>query len=179
MAVTRDDRYLTDAQGRALAGAAVYYCTQPANTTTIPPSPLAVVYTNLTGTVGVNPIITDGFGHSVAYLDNTVFYTLVFVHPLFGSSPVVLIDQLVGGVGGGGSNTVTFAGTPSGTINGINTAFTFSVPVSPSLTTVWKNFPLVPGLGYTSSWAGGVLTVTYASAPIVGDTLYAQGQYNV
>jgi hypothetical protein len=118
MAIARDDRWLTDALGRALAGAQGFYCTQPAVTTTVPPSPLAVVYSDLTGDVIAQPLITDGFGHSIAYLDASVLYTIVFVHPLFGPNPVVLTDQAIsgGGSSGGLPTPVVPSGTPDGTL---------------------------------------------------------------
>jgi hypothetical protein len=122
MTIARRDDYLTDAQGRALAGAQVYYCTQPANTGSVPPGPLAVLFNGISGPPGVpNPVITDGFGHAVAYLTAGVLYTVVFVHPLF-ATPVVLTDQQVGG-SGGGSGYTPFSGVPSGTIDGVNRVF--------------------------------------------------------
>lgn len=177
MAISRDDRWLADAQGRALAGAMVYYCTQPANTSSIPPSPLATVYTDTAGDVGANPVYTDGFGHSVAYLNDAQLYTVVFVHPLFGPNPVILTDQTIPGAGGGGALT-PFSGIPAGTIDGTNRAFTLTnngtalsaAPVA-GTTIAWLNFPLVEGLGFSISGT----TVTYANAPQSGDTLYAQG----
>jgi hypothetical protein len=181
MTIARRDDYLTDAQGRALAGAQVYYCTQPASTGSIPPSPLATVYTDTTGDVGVNPVITDGFGHAVAYLTEGVLYTIEFVHPLFGSNPVVLADQTVGG-GGGGTGYTPFSGTPSGTINGVNRVFTLTnggtpIPnVTPAQIFAWCNFPLILGLGFTVS--GNQLT--FANAPqsgSPGDAIYASGLY--
>ena len=78
MALARDDRFVTDAQGRALAGAQVYWCTQPASTTANPPSPLANVYATIAGgTPETQPVLTDGFGHAYAYMDNSVLYTVV------------------------------------------------------------------------------------------------------
>lgn len=184
MANARRDDWLTDAQGRALAGAQVYYCyPQPANASTVPPSPLATIYSNLTGTPLSQPVITDGFGHAVAYADSSRLYTIEYIHPLFGPNPVVLIDQSFGGGGGGGATP--FAGVPTGTIDGTNTVFTFavpSVPVTPPQ--VWLNFPLINGLGFTYSWASGTLTITYANPPQPAsgtqptpDSLYVQGWY--
>ncbi len=181
MAIARDDRYVTDAQGRALAGALVYYCTQPASTGNIPPSPLATIYTDMAGTVGVNPVVTDGFGHAVAYLTAGVLYTIEIVHPLFGPNPVILADQEVGG-GSGGAGYTPFSGVPSGTINGTNRVFTLTnsgVPIpnaTPVQITAWMNFPLIQGLGFTVS--GNQLT--YATAPqpgTSGDSIYASGLY--
>ena len=183
MAIVRDDRWCADAQGRALAGAQVYWCTQPASTATNPPSPLATAYIDLAEDPLTQPALTDGFGHAFAYLDDSVLYTVVIWHPLFGENPVVLPDQSLAGGGGGGSSLIPFAGTPSGTINGTNTVFTFAVPANPTQLTVWLNFPLINGLGYTWSWTGGTLTITYAVAPQPAsggnpaDSLYVQGLY--
>ena len=128
MAIARDDRWLTDTLGRALAGAQVFYCLQPATTSTVPPSPMATVYSDLAGDAIAQPLITDGFGHSIAYLDASVLYTIVFVHPLFGPNPVVLTDQAIsgGGSSGGLPTPVVPSGTPDGTLR------SFGLPSAPS-----------------------------------------------
>lgn len=186
MAIGRDDRWLADAQGRALAGAQVWWCLQPASTSSLPPSPTAVIYANLAASLTLTqPVFTDGFGHAFAYMDDSVLYTVVLNHPLFGPNPVVLIDQAIAGGGGGGTSVTAFAGIPSGAIDGTNRTFTFAVPTAPSQTTVWLNFPLIVGLGYTSSWAGGTLTIIYANAPqpasgpVAADSVYVQGFYEI
>ena len=178
MALARRDDWLQDAQGRALAGAQVYYCTQPANTTIIPPSPLASVFSNLTGTPTTNPQITDGFGHSIAYLDDTVLYTIEYVHPLFGPNPVVLIDQSLGAGGGGTGGTPVQASTTLGTITGSIPGSTFtlpSVPIAGSLVLNANGQILNPGptpgptVGYSISGA----VVTLYTALQTGDVLNA------
>lgn len=187
MAIARDDRTLTDAQGRALAGASVYWCLQPAVAPSVaPPSPLATIYTDITGTVPeTQPVLTDGFGHAWAYMDDSPLYTLVFYHPLFGANPVVWPDQHLGS-GGGGTTVSAFAGTPTGTIDGTNTIFTVvngSIPLTsfPTQMTAWLNFSQIPGLGYNLTLVGGQLKITYAQPPqpasgsIPADALYAQG----
>lgn len=179
MSNARDDRWVTDAQGRALAGVIIWYCTQPANNATLPPSPLATLFADVAGNAGHNPVFTDGFGHSVAYLNNGILYTLVLSHPLFGPNPIVLPDQ-----GISGPIFRAFGGVPSGTIDGTNTVFTFAVQGAPIQSFVWLNFPGVPAVGYTTSWLAGTLTITYATAPqpspgggIPGDSLYVQGLF--
>lgn len=189
MALARDDRYIADALGRALAGAQIYWCTQPATTAVNPPSPLATGYTDLTGdTVQTQPVLADGFGHADIYLDDSILYTVVVWHPLFGPYPIVLIDQSLGGGGGGGGSTETpFAGVPIGTVDGTNKVFTLANGTSPLGTApiadtviVWFNFPLVNGLGYTLSED----SITFANAPQPAsggnpaDALYAQGFYS-
>ena len=170
MSNARDDRWVTDAQGRALAGCIIYYLTQPANTAVFPPTPLATLFTDTEGDPGVNPVITDGFGHSIAYLNNGILYTIALYHPLFGPNPVVLTDQ-----GISGPIFRDFQGIPAGTINGTNTVFTFAVAGAPVQTSVWNNFTLVLNVGYTLSWLSGTLTITFAVAPQPGDSLYVQG----
>jgi hypothetical protein len=168
MALARRDDWLTDAQGRSLAGAQVYYCApQPATTSSVPPSPLAAIFSNITGTATSNPQITDGFGHAVAYADDSILYTIVYVHPLFGPNPVVLMDQSFGGGGGGGGgNTFVQASTTEGTITGSipGSVFTLpSVPLSGSLVLNANGQILNPGtvlgptVGYTIS--GAVVTL--------------------
>jgi hypothetical protein len=177
MSIERRDDFLTDAQGRALAGAAVYYCTQPASTGSVPPSPLATVYSDLGGDPATNPQYTDGFGNAVAYLDSSVLYTLVFVHPLFGPYPVVLTDQIIGSGPSSGVGYQPFAGVPSGTVNGVNRTFTLrngTTPISaltPAQVLAWVNYPLIQGLQFTVT--GNQLI--FAVAPHVGDNIFAQG----
>jgi hypothetical protein len=172
MSNARDDRWITDAQGRALAGVQVYWCTQPANTSTIPPSPLATVYSDTEGDVTTQPAISDGFGHAFTYINNGILYTIVLIHPLFGPNPIVLPDQ-----GISGPIFRAFGGVPSGTIDGTNTVFTFAVAGAPIQSLVWLNFPGIPAIGYTTSWLSGVMTITYSVAPQPGDSLYVQGLF--
>lgn len=176
MSLGRDDRFITNAQGTALAGAQIFYCTEPASTpSTPPPSPLANIYSDSAGAFPITqPVITDGFGHSFAYMDPAVLYCVVIYHPLFGQNPVVLPDQAVGN--GQGTQFTPFEGILNGTINGTNKVFTLTnngvaLTTAPAQVTVWVNFPLVLNVGYTIS---GV-TVTFTNAPQVGDSIYAQG----
>jgi hypothetical protein len=159
MSIQRDDRWISDAQGRALAGAQVYWCVQPAITASNPPSPLATVYATIAGgTPIIQPVLTDGFGHAFAYLDNSILYTVVVWHPLFGTTPVVLLDQAMPGAGGGAGYTPVQASTNVGTITGSGTTWNLpSMPVSGSLVLQRNGQVLTPGLGYSIS--GAVITL--------------------
>jgi hypothetical protein len=58
----------------------------------------------------------------------------------------------------------------------VNQVFTLTnggtpLTASPTQVTVWLNFPLVPGVGYTLS---GV-TIIYTNAPQTTDTIWAEG----
>lgn len=190
MSLARSDWTVQDALGRALAGAQVFWCTQPATvTSTPPPSPLASIFADIDGDTPVTqPVISDGFGHVDAYMDDSVLYTVVIYHPLFGPNPLVYPDQALSGPGET-TGLSPFAGTPTGTIDGTNKVFTVvngSTPLTaiPSQITAWLNFPLIQGLGYSLSIVSGELKITYANAPqpspgggIPGDSIYAQGLF--
>lgn len=65
----RFDGWVKSAQGAAVPGAQVYVCTQPANTSTAPPTPLAAAYSDVNGLVPITqPVLTDGFGHYDFYV---------------------------------------------------------------------------------------------------------------
>ena len=186
----RDDRYVQSPQGFSLSGAEVYWCTQPASTANNPPSPLATVYADLGGTEPITqPVITDGFGHAFAYMDDSILYTVVAWHPIFGVNPVVLQDQAIPGAGGGGGGGLQpFSGIPDGTIDGTNTVFTVvngrtPLTVLPALSTAFLNTALVLGAGYSLAVVAGQLQITYSTAPqpasgsIPADVIYVQGWF--
>ena len=88
----RFDGWVKSANGPAIAGALVYICTQPANTTqaTDPvtgalvstwfPTPLAAIFSDVNGLVPITqPLQTDGFGHYNFYGPNGVPYTIVIM----------------------------------------------------------------------------------------------------
>jgi hypothetical protein len=179
MAIFRRDDTVQNALGNAIAGAQVYVLQQPANVSTL--TPLAPIYSDSTGTPASNPQVTDGFGHAVEYLNDGQLYTVVYIYP--NGMQVVYPDQFVGSASGA---PTAFSGVPTGTIDGTNTVFTMvngSTPLSsiPSQSTVWLNFPLIQGLGYSLSVVGGQVKITYAVAPQPAsgsdpaDALYAQG----
>src|ERR1700676_4375464 len=97
---------INSAQGPALSGVQVYICTQPAVTSSIPPSPLATLYTDATGgTVLANPVLTDGLGNWFAYAP-TALYTLVIVDPLLRIPTTIFPDQACLSPGGGSVTSV-------------------------------------------------------------------------
>lgn len=162
MAILRRDDTATNTLGNAISGVSVYYLTQPANIASL--TPLATVYSNTSGTSALNPQVTDGTGHAVGYLADGQLYTIVYVYP--NGIKVTYPDQFVGSASGG---PTPYGAVPSGAIDGTNRIFTIGRSLTQA--TVWNNFPLIPGLGYVLSGT----TITYASAPQVGDSLYVQG----
>jgi hypothetical protein len=174
MALSRDDRWLTDALGRALAGAQVYWCNQPANTSVIPPSPLATIFADTEGDPWPNPQTTDGFGHAYAYLTPGGLYTLVFVHPLFGPNPIVLPDQPVPSTG-----ALPLIYSPGGVPNGTLRTFTLTFsPVNPTEGLLFVSGSYIPyGASSPGSYtiSGNVITWTGATPPQTGDVLVYYG----
>ena len=65
---------VTTPMGQAVAGAQVYFLTQPANTNSL--APLATVFSNSTGLGGAvtQPVLTNGYGTCVAYLTPGVYF---------------------------------------------------------------------------------------------------------
>lgn len=165
--ILRIDRTVQTAQGQAVAGALVYFLTQPADVDAL--TPLANVYSDTTGTAAPNPQVTDGLGQIGCYLQNTQLYTMVVVSPFIVTQ--VYPDQ---NLGNSPSTSTPFGQTPAGTINGTNVTFTLTV--LPSLLFLQQNQgTMVPGVGYTTAVVMGVFTITFAIAPQIGDSLYASG----
>jgi hypothetical protein len=105
MAFFRFDGVVRNDIGQAVAGASVYVCTQPAVTSSIPPSPLASIFSDSVGTVLANPVITDGNGNFFFYAA-TGTYTLVFFDSSNRIPTTVFIDQQVVTQGGGSVTSV-------------------------------------------------------------------------
>lgn len=161
--ILRIDRTVQTAQGQAVAGALMYFLTQPANVENL--TPLANVYSDMSGTPAPNPQVTDGLGQVGCYLDNADLYTIVVISPFIQTQ--VYPDQ---NLGNSPSSTTVFGGVPTGTIDGTNKVFV--LPVVPRLLFFQYNSAvLAKDIGY--SITGNV--VTLAAAPQVGDTVYASG----
>lgn len=168
MSILRRDDTVTNTLGNAIARAKVYYLGQPADVGSL--TPLLPVFSDTAGTTATNPQVTDGFGHAVAYLNDGALFTAVYVYP--NGIQVIYPDQFVGSSSGA---PTPFGEIPAGTIDGTNRVFSISRVLSQA--TVWLNFPLIPGLGYTL--VGTVLTYAQAPQPASGsipaDSLYVQG----
>lgn len=113
---------IDSAQGPALDGVIVYVCTQPANTGTIPPSPLATIYFDEAGTLPVDqvnaPVETDGLGNFFWYA-LTGTYTVVYYDPIQRIPvPLVFPDQQVVSPGGGSVTSVALTAPVEFTVTG-------------------------------------------------------------
>lgn len=90
----RNDGWVKSALGQAIAGAQIYVCTQPADTSFLPPLPAQPVFADSQGILPLaQPLISDGFGHYNFYAVSG-FYTIVIVNG--GIVQQVYIDQMVG-----------------------------------------------------------------------------------
>jgi len=134
MSFFRKDGTVNTALGVGISGAFVYVCNQPASTGSIPPSPLATIYSDASGTPLANPVITDGLGNFFFYAA-TGTYTLVYFDPLGRIQEQIFADQQVVSPGGGSVTSVAMT-VPTG----------FSISGSP----VTASGTL--GLGYSSDW---------------------------
>lgn len=105
MSFFRFDGTVNTALGVGVSGVDVYVCTQPANTGSIPPSPLATVYSDSSGTPLTQPVQTDGLGNYFFYAA-TGTYTIVYYDPLGRVATQVFPDQQVVSQGGGSVTSV-------------------------------------------------------------------------
>jgi hypothetical protein len=81
-------------QGQALPGVQIYVCTQPASTGSVPPSPLATLFADSAGVTPLSqPLNTDGFGETFAYMASGLYTVVVVIN---GAVTSVYPDQTVG-----------------------------------------------------------------------------------
>lgn len=113
--VFRTDGWVKTAQGPAVPGAQIWVCLQPANISSLPPTPLANIFSDVNGLVPITqPIITDGFGHYDFYTAAGVYTVIV---GLAGIVQQVYLDQSIGGAsgtqGGGTALVLQVNGAPA------------------------------------------------------------------
>jgi len=91
----RFDGWCKSTLGQALAGSQIYVCSpQPANIATLPPSPLASIFSDPAGLAPISqPISADNFGHYDFYALSGI-YTIIVVYG--GKVQQVYPDQTVG-----------------------------------------------------------------------------------
>lgn len=148
----RRDDWVTDAMGNALSGTQVYVCSQPATTTSIPPSPLVQLYSDPAGAFPITqPVLTDGYGHAAYYVTPGT-YTVVYYSPQILEQ--VLPDQTIGAgnvafpitIAEGGTNATTAAqalinlgAAASGTNADITSMVAIGTPGGASTTTTFNS----------------------------------------
>jgi len=186
----RNDGWVKSPLGQALAGAQVYVCNQPANTTWVPPSPLVSIFSDPSGLVPITqPIISDGFGHYSFYAAPGL-YTVIVVTG--GRIQQVYPDQSLGGVGtngtiglvaGSGITIVAdnLGNTTISTLGAIVPAFTNVAVQFLSSTGVWA-VPSGTGIGISSVGLTMPSVFAVANSPLVTNgtlgVTFATGQAN-
>ena len=160
MSLSRFDTFARSVVGPSAAGAQVFLCLQPAVTTSLPPSPLAQVYSDPLGANPISqPLICDGFGHASCYVSSGTFTEVV----VYGGMLVqVYPDQYISNSVAVQVNGLEVNGNP---VTGPN--FNSSAPPIPNGSTA-VNF-LFDGSGNIS---GSVITSTFAplNSPIFTGT---------
>ena len=78
MSLSRFDTFARSVVGPSAAGAQVFLCLQPVVTTSLPPSPLAQLYSDPLGANPISqPLVCDGFGHASCYVASGTFTEVV------------------------------------------------------------------------------------------------------
>jgi hypothetical protein len=106
MSLFRSDGWVKSVLGQAIAGAQIYVCTQPTDTSFLPPIPTASIFSDVNGLVPITqPIITDGFGHYDFYAASGIPYSIVVVNS--GKLQQIYQDQVPMGATLGSSGAVS------------------------------------------------------------------------
>jgi|SRR5262252_5340771 len=169
MSATRYQDLVIDAVGDALDGVEIFVCTQPATTTTIPPAPLATLYTDTSQlTIGTNPVLSDGNGNFHFYAAPGI-YTLVIYDTLQRIPQITIPDILIVGAGAG-SGTVTSVGLtapPEFTVSGSPVTGSGTLAINKAvenILTVWAG----PLSGPAAAPTFKLLTDVLTAAGVVG-----------
>jgi hypothetical protein len=163
MPLIRQDFTLLTAQGTAVSGGSIWVCSQPSNTGTLPPSPLANIFSDSAGTVPITqPLQTNGFGQADCYVAPGV-YTFVYFSDV--TQELVYTDQSVVNSATPAVNEVV----PTGAVNGSNV--TFVLPSAPTnyLQLFLNGVLQLPTTDYTITGN----TITMGLPPQTGDQLFA------
>jgi hypothetical protein len=137
----RMDGWIKSVLGQAVAGALIYVCNQPANTASIPPSPLASIFSDPNGLVPLaQPIPADGFGHYDFYAAPGT-YTVVVVN--FGQVQQVYPDQSIFGF----ASTSILTPGANIAINGLVISAVNVVVTNPAANQSILGYSLLPATG--------------------------------
>jgi hypothetical protein len=170
----RRDEEVVDPMGNPVTGVQIALATQPANTSSFPPTPAVQLFADSVGTpLSVNPPQTDAYGRA-SYFVRPSIYTVCY-HSTQISAPgqqIILMDQAISGptnLPQFNSDTTT-DGTIRPTPNGVAVSFTLSAaPNPPASLVLTLNGLVVPAYAFSSSTvilqtpppAGSVLNATY------------------
>ena len=144
--MNRFDGLVINAVGEAIPACEIFVCTQPnsidPDNPSIPPSPLASLFTDSTGSTPLaNPVTADGNGNFFFYATSGI-YTLVYFDPYGRIDTQVFLDQPVLTPGGGSVNSVGLTAPDGLAVTGS--------PVSSS-----GNL----ALAYSTDWGPGIIVI--------------------
>ena len=167
--LNRRDEQVQDPMGNGVSGVFVYVCSQPANTTTLPPSPLVALFSDQAGQNPIkNPQQTDAYGHC-DYHAAAGTYTIIYYSPQIVGLQVVLTDQIITSPPFTWENDSSTNGTILGVIDGVNTTFTLSGTPAPAASLILSvNGIVQQGFSVSDN------TVTLAVPPRVGSIIDAR-----
>jgi hypothetical protein len=149
---------LSTQQGQAIAGAQVYFLTQPANTTAL--TPLATVYGSSTGGVVTNPVPTNQQGTCAAYL-TPGSYTVCYKSQYTGV--ICQTDQIITSPTGGGSGITQLTGAVTAGPGSGSKVATITPVISPGTCGDSTHYPTV-----VYNAAGQITGCTAQSIPASG-----------
>jgi hypothetical protein len=186
--MNRFDGIIINAIGEAVPGCNVYVCNQPltspTNPITIPPAPLATLYTDSTGaTILPNPIQADGNGNFHFYAPVGV-YSLVYsdTYNRIAPNPQIFPDQQIVTPGGGSTNSVGLSVPTGYAVTG--SPVTISGVLALAYSTDWPNSTVIVGPASGGPGAptrrqltaadigGGIGTVTSINASVTPGALF-------
>ena len=81
-------------------------------------------------------------------------------------------EILTGSNGASSSASLPVQGAFNESPNGTRVTFTMNITPFQNSLIVWKNYPLIPGIGYNYPGLSGPQSVTFTSAPDTFDNLY-------
>jgi hypothetical protein len=170
------DELVQDSMGNPISGVQIAVCFQPANTTSWPPSPQTLLYSDPLGqNVLTSPPQTDGNGMCSYYLE-AGFFTVVYYSTQIVGQILALVDQIVTPPYGTSQYNVdsTSNGTITGPLDGSNITFTLSQTPSPFTSLVFMINGIVQS-GWTVVGGGSptIMLASPAGAPVLGDVLTA------
>jgi hypothetical protein len=83
----RGDQTVTDPMGAPVSGVSVYLCTQPANTGSVPPSPLVQLFADAAGKIPLTkPPQTDQNGHCFYYAPAGIYTVVLYSTQILGQT---------------------------------------------------------------------------------------------
>jgi hypothetical protein len=173
----RRDDGIVDPMGAGISGVQIALATQPADTSSFPPTPAVQLYADPLGKIPLKTAPqTDAYGRCFYYTLPGI-YTVVYRSPQIATPTLTLVlpDQsIVAPYNGPTYNSdSTFNGSISPSPNGVTVGFTLSgVPTPPTSLVLMLNGLVISGYAFSGQ------TVVLETAPLSTDVITARYQTN-